>query len=199
MTPSLAPGRPLAYVFWHWRQSTVAPIDYESRQRAFHSALASAPAEGFVASFSVALSGAPWAAAGGDAYEDWYLVRDWSALGALNEAAVSAGRARPHDAAAAVVADGAGGLYALRLGATEPGPRCAHWFGKPPGMRYDELLRLLAPVVERAEGVLWMRQMVLGPAPEFCLHAGAPVALPAPLSPLVLPLRPAWPESSITS
>ncbi len=136
MTASRDQGGLLAYVFWHWKQAAVEAADYESRQRAFHSALASAPSEGFVASFSLALSHAPWAARGGDAYEDWYLVRDWGALGALNEAAVSAGRALPHDAAAAAVADGAGGLYGLRLGSPEPRPRYAHWFGKPAGMRY---------------------------------------------------------------
>jgi len=117
MTAPPDPGRLLAYVFWHWKQAAIEPADYESRQRDFHSALAAAPSEGFVASFSVALSGAPWAAGGGDAYEDWYLVRDFGALGALNEAAVTAGRALPHDAAAAAVADGAGGLCGLRLGA----------------------------------------------------------------------------------
>jgi hypothetical protein len=191
MTASRDQGGLLAYVFWHWKQAAVEAADYESRQRAFHSALASAPSEGFVASFSLALSHAPWAARRGDAYEDWYLVRDWGALGALNEAAVSAGRALPHDAAAAAVADGAGGLYGLRLGSPEPRPRYAHWFGKPAGMRYPELFLLLSPLVESAGRALWMRQMVLGPAREFCLHAGAPVSLPAPLSPLVIPLRPA--------
>ena len=106
--------------------------------------------------------------------------------------AVSASRAAPHDAAAAAVADGAGGLYRLRLGTPPSAPRIAHWFAKPTGMRYDELLRLLSPVVDASRGALWMRQMVLGPAREFCLHAAAPVALPASLDPVVIPLRPAW-------
>ena len=195
MTAPPDPGHLLAYVFWHWKQAAIEQADYESRQRDFHSALASAPSEGFVASFSVALSGAPWAAGGSDAYEDWYLVRDFGALGALNEAAVTAGRALPHDAAAAAVADGAGGLCGLRLGAPDRAPRYAHWFGKPAGMSYTQVFRLLAPLVDTAAGALWMRQMVLGPAREFCLHAAAPVSLPAPLSPLVIPLRPAWRES----
>ena len=41
---------------------------------------------------------------------------------------------------------------------------------------------------------VWQRQMVLGPAREFCLHAGEPVSMLAGLSPLVIPLRPTWPE-----
>jgi hypothetical protein len=184
MTAPPDPGQLLAYVFWHWKQAAIAQSDYESRQRDFHSALASAPSEGFVASFSVALSGAPWAARGGDAYEDWYLVRDFGALGALNEAAVTAGRALPHDAAAAAVADGAGGLCGLRLGAPDRAPRYAHWFGKPAAMSYAEVFRLLAPLVETASGALWMRQMVLV-AGAGILPARGGAGLPArsPVSP----------------
>jgi len=189
------PGPPrLAYVFWHWKRPDVAASDYEARQRRFHAALAAAPPPGFHGSFSLGLARAPWAAEGGDAYEDWYLVQDFGALGPLNEAAVSGSRAVPHEAAAAVAASGAGGLYALQRGAVLDAPRCAHWFAKPAGMAYRDLLALVAPVVEGARGALWMRQMVLGPALEFCLHAAAPAPVPAALRPLVVPLRPAWPE-----
>ena len=183
----------LAYVFWHWRKADIAAGEYENRQRAFHAALASAPPPGFHGSFSVALSQAPWAGGSGDAYEDWYLLQDFGALGSLNEAAVSNSRAAPHDAAAAVAAGGAGGLYGLRRGAALRQPPYAHWFGKPDGMPYSELFAQLTPLVDQVQGALWMRQMVLGPTCEFCLHAAAPLSVPAAFSALVLPLRPAWP------
>jgi len=183
----------LAYVFWHWKQAEVTTTDYENRQRAFHAALAAAPSSGFLGSFSVSLAHAPWAAGGGDAYEDWYLVYDFGALGLLNEAAVSASRAAPHDAAAAVAAGGTGGLYGLQHGAALRQPQYAHWFGKPEGMPYSALFAQLAPVVEQVQGALWMRQMVLGPAREFCLHTAVPVSLPAIFSALVIQLRQAWP------
>jgi hypothetical protein len=194
-SPSMREGNPLlAYVFWHWKQAEITAADYEHRQRAFHAALAAAPSAGFLGSFSVGLSHAPWAAGGSDAYEDWYLVQDFGALGRLNEAAVSTSRAAPHDAAAAVAAGGAGGLYGLRRGAVLRQPQYAHWFGKPDRMTYSELLAQLTPVVEQVRGALWMRQMVLGPAREFCLHAAAPISMPTVFGALVLPLRPAWPE-----
>lgn len=135
----------LAYVFWHWKQAEMTAKAYEDRQRAFHAALAAAPPSGFLGSFSVGVSHAPWAAGGGNAYEDWYLVQDFGALGLLNEAAVSAGRAAPHDAAAAVAAGGAGGLYRLRRGAALRRPQYAQWFGKPESMPYSELFDQLAP------------------------------------------------------
>ena len=191
----MAEAQSLAYVFWHWRRPNVSAADYEARQRAFHAALAAAPPAGFTGSFSVAVSGAPWAAAGGgDAYEDWYLVRDYAALGELNAAAVAAPRAAAHDAAAAQAAGGAAGLYRLQLGRELRSPRFAHHFSKPAGVRYREFLAALEPRVAAASGALWMRQMTLGPAREFCLHAAEPVELPPNVGALVLPLRPAWPD-----
>jgi len=184
----------LAYVFWHWKQPGVAAGDYEQRQRAFHAALAAVPCAGFQQSWSLALAGAPWAAGGAEAYEDWYLVDDFAALGSLNTAAVSASRLAPHDAAAALAADGAGGLYALRLGSAAAPPQYAAWFGKPAGMTYPELFAELAPTRERAGAALWLRQMVLGPAREFCVQSAAPIALPASLHALTLSLRTVWPE-----
>jgi hypothetical protein len=186
----------LAYVFWHWSRPEVGRDQYERRQRAFHAALAAAPPNGFRASFSVALAGAPWTAQGGAAYEDWYLVQDFGALGLLNDAAVSASRAAPHDAAAAVAGGGAGGLYRLKQGTVMQQPAVAHWFSKPDGMSYRDLFNHLGPVVERFRGALWMRQLVLGPAREFCLHAVNAVPLAAAFRALVVPLRAVWPEGA---
>jgi hypothetical protein len=53
-------------------------------------------------------------------------------------------------------------------------------------MPYRELFAQLAPVVDRVEGALWMRQMVLGPAREFCLHTTAPVSMLGDLDALVI-------------
>ena len=183
----------LAYLFWHWPQAHTDLREYETRQRAFHAALAAAPAPGFRWSFTAGMSGAPWAAAGADAYEDWYAVDDFTALGALNDAAVSGSRLAPHDAAAAAVAGGAGGVYGLRVGTALRAPQSAQWFGKPAGMSYRDLFARLTPVVEGAHAALWMRQMVLGPAREFCLHAASPLPLPAPFDALATPLRLVFP------
>lgn len=186
----------LAYVFWHWKRAEITAQEYATRQRAFHAALASAPPAGFLGSFSVSITQASWAADGGDAYEDWYLVQDFGSLGQLNAAAVSASRMMPHNAAAAAAAGGVGGLYGLQRGAVLRHPGYAQWFGKPDGMSYNDLFAQLAPVVDQVQGALWMRQMVLGPAREFCLHAATPVSLPAMFRDLVVPLRRAWPQSA---
>jgi hypothetical protein len=166
----------LAYVFWHAPAPRTAVADYERALAAFHGVLAGAPPAGFHDSTAARLDGPPWPG-GAAAYEDWYLVEDWAALGTLNEAAVAGARRAPHDAAAAMARDGVAGVYAPVRGAVAP-PREAHaaWLAKPPGMGYDAFLAALGD----GHAAVWQRQMTLGPAPEFCVLDGAPLALPWP-------------------
>jgi hypothetical protein len=102
--------------------------------------------------------------------------------------------AAPHDAAAALAAGGAAGLYVLRAGAPVTAPRHAAWFAKPSGMSYGALDAALAPVVAAPDVALWMRFMVLGPTPEFCLHSRAPLRLPPPCVATAFELRGVWPS-----
>jgi hypothetical protein len=67
------------------------------------------------------------------------------------------------------------------------------WFAKPAGMTYAALDAALGPLVTSGDGCLWMRFMVLGPTPEFCLHGSDPIELPAPFAPISLGLRPVFP------
>src|SRR4051794_21768971 len=113
----------LAYVFWH----RGAGAAYRPALTAFHAALAAAPPAGFARSYAFRLDVAPWLAGDGDAYEDWYLVDDWAALGTLNDAAVSASRRAPHDAVARLAAAGAGGVYRCIAGEASPAGPVAAW------------------------------------------------------------------------
>jgi hypothetical protein len=182
----------LAYAFWHWKRSEVSTEDYETRQCAFQEALAADPPEGFLGASTVRLHGAAWAAAGGTAYEDWYLIGDMAALGSLNDAAVTGSRRAPHNAVAVLAAGGIAGLYRRRLGTALPAPRFSRWFAKPSGMSYDTLDQALTPVVAAASAALWCRLMTLGPTPEFCLHGAAPLEIPRELSGLDLALEPVF-------
>jgi hypothetical protein len=180
----------LAYAFWHWKRRDISSDTYEARQCEFQAALSSHPPDGFVRGTTVRLSGADWAADGAESYEDWYLVRDMGALSLLNDAAISGPRKEPHDAVARLAAGGTAGLYGLKAGAALPVPALATWFGKPDGMSYTALFDTLGPLA--GGGALWMRQMVLGPAPEFCLHHMEPVELPASFRSRRLQLTPVF-------
>lgn len=157
----------LAYLFWHWPRSDVDPGRYADALLAFHRALLANPPPGYRGSRVLEVSGAPWVP-GATALEDWYFLDDFAALGALNEAAISGRRREPHDGAARLVEGGAGGVYRrLREGPATP-PAWVTWFGKPAGIAYPEFLAQVPPVE------LWQRQLVLGPAPEFCLFGATP-------------------------
>ena len=163
----------LAYTFWHWPAADAK--DYESRIAQFQTALAADPPAGFRGAVTLRHEAAPWLP--GTAYVDWYLIDAFGDLQALNDAAVSASRKAPHDEVAALAAGGAGGIYKLLAGPAEPRvARVAHWFSKPPGLTYDAFFQKL----RNLPGSLWMRQMVLGPSPEFALLALANIALPFP-------------------
>jgi len=143
----------LAYLFWHRPWEGAETAAYEEAQRRFHERLE-------VPSACFRLAALPFGSGGG--YEDWYLVEGWERLGVLNEAAVDATRGPSHDRAASMTGAGWGGLYAHLRGATEV-PAGVRWEEKPLGQPSQEFVGALP------EGAVWRRQLVLGPAPEFCL------------------------------
>lgn len=162
----------LAYVFWH--RPAQGSEAYEERLGAFHAALAAHPPAGFRGSAALRVEEAPWLPGDGLAYEDWYGVEDWAALGRLNEAAVRGARAEPHDAVAMCAAAGAGAVYGLVSGPPELAATRASWLAKPAGAGREAFHAQLAGPGRS----VWMRQMVLGPSPEYVVRSGAPVVLP---------------------
>ena len=75
---------------------------------------------------------------------------------------------------AARAAAGAGAVYGLISGPPELAATRASWLAKPAG-------RDRAAFEDQLGGAgrsVWMRQMVLGPAPEYVVRSGAPVVLP---------------------
>jgi hypothetical protein len=179
----------LAYVFWHrpLKDSTVDA--YERAQIAFHRSLAHAPPMGFIGSTCYRAADLPWLD-GTAGYEDWYFVEDYTALGVLNEAAVGRGHRTTHDDIARRFGAGAGGLYGLIEGHNPQTDQAsvAVWVARSPGVQRRALGELLGDGMgvggDRVPGSLWRRQLVLGPAPEFCLLAREQ---PAGVTPARLP------------
>lgn len=182
----------LAYVFWHRPSVPDRAAEYEDALIAFHRSLARSLPVGTRASAVFRVAALPWlapvsgpapgelAAEASAAYEDWYLVEDFAALGVLNEAAVGRGHRTTHDQAARRYGAGAGGLYGLIEG--EPcaeslaGASLATWIARPPGSHRVGLAEMLGDGMSPDSASLWRRHLVLGPAPEFCLLADEPTA-----------------------
>ena len=190
----------LAYLFWHRPLDPGSVEGYEQAQLAFHRSLARSRPIGMCGSASFRVPEIPWidtARAGAGAsdpstaasgYEDWYLVEDYTALGVLNEAAVGRGHRTPHDEAARRFGGGAGGLYGLiegeRSDLLSAAASLAVWVRRPPGSERRPLGEMLGDGMDPRRASLWRRQLVFGPAPEFCLLAGE---APAGVAPARLP------------
>jgi hypothetical protein len=173
----------LAYVFWHQPGEGVDSDVYERAAERFHRSLAHMPPVGLRGSALYRAVDLPWLA-GQTSYEDWYLLDDFSAVGVLNEAAVAHGHRDAHDEVASRFGTGAGGMYGLLEG--HPDLQCTKvvWVSRPSGSKPAALGELLGDGMEPAHASLWRRQLVLGPAPEYCLLA--PEA-PAGVAPTRLP------------
>lgn len=158
----------LAYVFWHIPKEGTDPEAYEAKLTSFHETLSVNPPAGFRASTVFRHYALPWAPPSLFVYEDWYLVDDFAAFDMLNDAAIEGSRRHAHDDAAAQSAWGAGGVYKPLDDETRLVGGFSYWLSKPEGMAYDAFYEEVGTTSEK---LLWRRQMVLGPAPEFCLIA----------------------------
>lgn len=168
----------LAYVFWHWPQTGVDIKTYVDHLVSFHRALNANKPAGFNGSRVFRIRGVSWLETTGDAYEDWYLLDDSSALDRINEAAVSGVCEAPHNLVAREAAGGTAGLYRIKAGSVFADPSFALWLSKPDGVSYTDFYSRLGPIVGNARAALWQRQMTLGPTTEFVIHSATPVQLP---------------------
>jgi hypothetical protein len=175
----------LAYLFWHGPDGGVDPGEYERDLAGFHELLGREGLEGFHGSLALRIEGAPWLPAG-LAYEDWYLLKGSEVLDPLNELAVSRRLKEAHDRPAHAAGFGWGGLYRLIEGRGAQAAGWSTWLRKPRGFAYPEFYRLIAPWTHGPEVSLWRRQMVLGPAPEFCILGAGPVPLPPETEPVLV-------------
>jgi hypothetical protein len=179
----------LAYVTWHGPDADADTDSYVSALEHFHSSLAHVPPSGFLGSCSFRIAGLPWRGEGGDAgrdaYEDWYLIDSWAALGVLEEAAVSHGHVSRHEAIAAHAASTIGAVYRRVEGQARPeAARVAVWVAAGRGHVAPTLADLLGDGMDPEAAALWRRCIGLGPAPEYCLLAAE---VPAGVAPARLP------------
>jgi hypothetical protein len=165
----------LAYVFWHRPAEGTSVEGYERDQDRLHRSLAARPPEGFRGSACFRAPALRWLTGAPDAYEDWYLVDDWAALGVLRQAVVAVGHHSAHDAAARHLGAGTAGVYRLSEGAASLADvTLAVWIAVTREHPEDAVASLLlGDGLDRARAGLWRRELVLGPAPEYCVLGAA--------------------------
>lgn len=165
----------LAYLFWHRPVERGDTAAYERAQERLHSSLAARPPEGFRGSACYRAPELRWLAGDGVGYEDWYLVEDWATLGVLRQAAVSGGHRTAHDEAARQSGSGAGGVYRLDEGVAGLEALAEVLWVTPTrhAAAREPAALLLGDGLRGRSAGLWRRELVLGPAPEYCLLIGA--------------------------
>jgi hypothetical protein len=176
----------LAYLFWHRPYSTTTIKQYEEALLRFQQHLGQQHPPGLGGSASFRVAALPWLG-NRPGYEDWCLLDGSWALDPLNAFAVAGPVTSAHDAAAAQMEEGYGGLYALVWGEPVlPERSIAVWLTRPRGIQWRPVLDALRQQLTGT--TLWRRQMVLGPGKEFVLiaPAGLKVAAPAGWSALAI-------------
>jgi hypothetical protein len=173
----------LAYIAWHRPAPDVDPAAYEHAIERFHSSLAHRPPSGFDGSVAFRAAELPWlrpTAGGGQSgggYEDWYLLDSWSAVGVLEEAAVTRGHVTAHDAVASKADVSTAAIYRFAEGGVRLGEaRVSVWVTRGRGHEHPSIEALLGDGMDPARAGLWRRCIGLGPAPEYCLLASEPPA-----------------------
>ena len=175
----------MAYVFWHWPRPEISLELYERKLVLFQNTLTSSEPDGLVEALSFRVNGLPWGPKEGKAYEDWYVLRDFAALGTINEFAVSGESREPHDSIAKDYMKGAGGVFKLITGDLRlREARFETWVEKQVGPSYQSYYEEVGRHADWMHSDLWRRQLVLGPSAQFCIHSDGPLNLPATFRPV---------------
>jgi hypothetical protein len=168
----------LAYVFWHRPYLQTEQKSYEAAIVRFQQDLATQPPPGFRSAISFRIGPVPWLD-DHPGYEDWCLVDGSWALDPLNGFAVTGPRQPGHDAVAALMEQGQGGLYAHAGGdALGTQQSTVYWLTRPRGISWQAALDPLRAKYPKIN--IWRRQMVLGPAAEFAVEVPDDSAIDVP-------------------
>ena len=164
----------LAYVFSHRPRAGVGRARYERTLLGFLDVLARTPTPGFLGSAAFRLPRAAWGThPDRPLYVDWYVFSGFADLDPVREVAYRPPWIEAHRAIAALFGEGWGSIYATRGRAGPPSaPATVAWFSAPAG-RGGALLRRWRDEGP-PNGVLWRRQLALGPSPEYCYFGRRP-------------------------
>jgi hypothetical protein len=182
---SLSGGHPLAYVFWHWARPEIPVQSYEAKLASFLRGLSSDNVPGLMDALSFRVGPLPWGPPDAGFYEDWYVVKDFTSLGALNDGAITGSAGTAHDSIVKDFMKGTGSVFRLVSGGLPlRESHLATWTEKPIGPSYQSYYDELTKATAGIRTDVWRRQLALGPSQQFCIHSVEPLQVPRAFSPL---------------
>jgi len=155
----------LALIFWNARRSDADQTQYRDALFGFHEELNDNKPAGFRFSCTFASPPTPWFNAGSEIYEDWYVLRNFAGIDALEEAVANRDTMQSHrflmrhtaGASAAIV--GLSGGQARIFDFTE-----AYWTSTRQAIAIDGFFAAnLAGGSSRVNMSVWTRSLALGP------------------------------------
>ena len=184
----------IAFVMWHRPPIGFDDEVYRKHLFEFHQSLADKKPKGFVSSHVFRTSYAHCLPNRGDAYEDWFILKDSSGLDGINEAILERNSRIGHDPLAQHARDEATAIYRFRGGDSEiESARYALWLSKPEDVHHLAFLDALKCALRGCHGSAWTSQLGLSPTAEFCLLVPRPMRFHDDIH-TIEPLRSIWPE-----
>lgn len=167
----------LAIVFWNTRKTDISRGRYETSLRAFHDALNSDKPDGFRFSTIFRVEGLPWFKSTSEIYEDWYVIRNFAAMDALDHAVMQTLAKAAHRDLMKSTAGASGAIVGLTKGVARVSHMTyANWLYKPREVSADDFVDSVNRQLPDGKCSLWTRAMALGPT-EHCLLSSGPANL----------------------
>jgi hypothetical protein len=171
-------GLMLAIVFWNARRVQCDSAAYQQSLIDFHQSLTDKKINGFRYSATFRISGVPWFEPATEVFEDWYVMKNFAGMDALDQAVVEEPCQAPHMALMQTLSGAVGGAYGLINGVGRmSGMAHAQWFSKPRDVSDEDIETLVQTQNPGARHSFWARGMAMGPMGNVLLST-IPVTLP---------------------
>jgi hypothetical protein len=183
----------LAIIFWNARLTQCDAGTYQNSLTGFHQSLSEKKIDGFRYSATFRVSNVPWFEPETAVYEDWYVMKNFAGMDALDQAVVETPCQAPHMALMQSLSGAVGGAYGLVNGVGRmAGMAHAQWFSKPRDVSDADIAALVQTQAPGAQHSFWTRGMAMGPMGNVLL-SNEPVTLPDRFGALSVARERVWP------
>ncbi len=186
----------LAVVFWNARRESCSVDSYADALHRFHQELNGDKPHGFRFSTTYVVDALPWLSSKTEVYEDWYVMANFAAMDALDEAVIDTERLPAHRELMTQASTAYGGIFYLKSGPARMDKfSYAHWLPRPRGVAAEDIATQAKQRNPELKCSVWTRAMALGPS-EYCLLGSEPIDGPEGIDVTQIKRRLFWSPST---